>query len=1005
MTVIDVQEVLGLFPELGGVQAVEDLLAEVSGLRIDAVPAPAADLDELLRLRELPPADPSQDPVGFDGYARQVCAPDKAELAAIFARAASTSAPTGPGAGQETALVESAWSVLVERVQQVAVRTLIATMHLLREADLLEGATSEERYRSYCALIAQPRFAQTIADVFPSLRIQVEHVRRGFVGAVRLLVARLDEMRADGRLSALVDDDLPLSALRWTDGDSHAGGQSVVVAEFGGGAVSAVYKPRPMDAEAALAELVRRFNEHAGTQLPTLAVVTGDGFGWQEHADAVRLPDAAAYYRRCGELLAVLHVVGATDMHYQNVLNHRGGPVVVDAETLFSVNHRRGAERPDPAQVVFAGLVSATGFLPSRLDGAPGGGSMDVGFLGYAPGQTAVTAGIVLRAAGTDQMYVDFERPTVEDPSVLPAATSLVDEPGRVADGFAAVYDWVLAHRDRVATWLRELFTGMPVRVLVENTRTYYQLLSLATHPQFHRSPELTEVLFHRCGIGRVAHVTAGVVRAEIDDLARRDVPYFTLRTDQTRIFDSRGTVVGDPLVRPPLEQALEELRGMTRLKRDLNTRAIRAAFVGRTSPDLDRPGWERGAGTSTPSARVDVDVVRDIAEEYLRLAIPGRPGEPTQWIGSTLSNTVEVDPWRFRALGDGLYAGSAGLALFLAAAAHRFGERRFADCAESYLLPTAAALLDDAATRRAKAAGGLGDGYAGTAYALVNGGRLTGRTDWEDAGLRLWAAVAEDLRQVKDRDVLLGSAGLLLASGRLLAGPGVPAAFRGPVEAVAAAAFEAVAAGTGPDAAAPGGDLVYSGFAHGLAGTLAAVSVHGRLDPRARDLAARLGEQFTAEFEQGPVTWPLSTRSRTERVHGWCHGSPGILLGELVRQEHGGQEHGGQDRGAVVERLVEVVTTECLDLNFTLCHGDLGNLVILQRAAALRGDRALADDVRGRLGRLGSGVVRRHLTERNAKTFLNDSLLCGLPGVGYGMLQLESGGGLPDVLAYGFAG
>lgn len=997
MALIEPERVRALFPELPDLSAVQELLEAVSGLTIDALPAPEHTLDEFAGMAGISDEGVASGYVGFDNFARSVCSARQEALRDIFRRSGSTCDHTEQ-------LLEVTWPVLVERVQQLCARTLVAVMHVLREHGQLRGETSEDRYRYFCLLSATPEFADVLVRVFPELAAQIECVASGLTSAVAAFVARLDEAIAAGSLQEMIGAEARLCGLQWAGSDVHARGQSVLVAEFGR-AGRVVYKPRPMAAEAAFGELVRRFNRHAGTDLPVLRIVPGAGHGWQEHADGVRTDDAETYYRHSGHLLAILHLLGASDMHYENVLNHRGAPVVVDAETLFSVNMRRseGPGSVDPAMVVLAESVFSTGFLPSRIDTADGAtDSVDIGFLGYEPGQRAITASVAFREAGTDRMYVDFDLGEILAASPLPVVDAITHEPHFLAEAFSGLYDWITDHRSTVAAWIEELFTGVHVRAVLDNTRKYYQLLSLATHPQFQMSPGLTEALLHRCGIGRVDHVTPALIRAEIRDLRHRDIPYFTLRTDCTEVFDSRGGAVADTLARPPMAQLLDHLQRMSPTRRDLNTRIIRSTFVDRTSPELDRPHWppihRSPRGPGPVPRRVDLQVVRDIADEYVRFAIDGADGGPTQWLGSTLSNTVQAHPWRFRQLGDGLYAGRAGLALFLVAAGQRFGDDRYIDRAEAFLLPRADQLLADPDHRREHILGGFGNGYPSIAYVLINGGRMTGRSQWETAGLRLWSAIPDDIHLLQQTDQLMGSAGLLTLSSRLLADPSTPAAHRRQVEQAAAASYGALCANAKelrPDGADRG--RIYSGYAHGLAGLISALTTYGQHHRAARDRAHRLEEEFTAHFEEGPVPWAISTDAPDRRAHGWCHGAPGILVGEQVRHVHG-----HQDRGAVIDALIALVWDECLDLNLSLCHGDVGNLMILQQAARLRNDSSLRRSIRGMLGQLAEQIVPRKLAQRNAKSLLNDSLMLGLPGIGYGLLQLEADGALPDPFTYG---
>ncbi|WP_164860074.1 type 2 lanthipeptide synthetase LanM family protein [Actinomyces wuliandei] len=886
MTYYEPERVRDLFPELPDIEAVNLLLAEVSSMDPAMVPSPAHNVLKLSSVAPVRPTESSQEYLGFDGFARRVCHADRVVLQKIFEGAEVS-------IKHALDLAESAWLVLVDRVQQVSSRTLIAAMHVLRDNGQLQGNSSEERYEYFCRLSASEEFERGLLRVFPELSNQISYLRAEAAKTLRTFLVRLERIKKDDQFQAIVGSNPALLSLTSAGSDPHAGGQSVLIAEFENNNNRIVYKPRQMGAELGFGRLVERFNQSAATNLPTLRIIDSDDHGWQEYANMKDGGCADEYFRKCGHLLAILHITGASDMHYENVINHNGGPVVVDAETLFSVNMRRneGGKEADDAMVALAESVFSTGFLPSRIDTVDGSSeSVDVGFLGYEPGQTAITASTIFRDIGTDRMSVDFGFGEISEPSVVPPTATSPDAPGTVASAFGQLYDWISAHKREVSNWIDELFSGVHVRAVLDNTRKYYQLLSLATHPEFQMSPELTTVLFHRCGIGRMEHVTPAVIRAEIRDLKQRDIPYFTLRSDETGVYDSQYKAVADPLAMPPLTRARQSLERMSEHKREFNIRTIHSSFVNKTSADLDRPGWgNRSERRNRPAWNSSVlssngldDLVRIIAEQYARFAIRPRNGDPVEWLGATLSNTTQVHPWRFRQLSDGLYAGRSGLSLFLTAASEHLGDSKYADLAEDYLLPRA-------------------------------------------------------------------------------------------------------------------NERIYSGYAHGLAGLMAALSTYGVHSPCASALLDDLEQKFVSLFEEVEMPWSISSDAADRRAHGWCHGAPGILVSELVRFRNG-----SDSRGQQIEELTELVADECFDLNFSLCHGDIGNLVILQQAADLQDRADLLVKVNQRANALAAEIVPRAMARYNAKTLLNDAFMVSLPGVAYGLVQLQGGGWLPDIFTCG---
>lgn len=997
---MNIEAVRTIFPELSTDEEILSLLEKVSGICVKTLPA----VDELLsELDQIPPVaeeGPGEQYIGFDAFARSLSGRQRRRIEVTLERNELTRE-------RSSALADAQQTDLTEAIQQVASRTLIAVMHVLGDRGLLSGATSQARFRYFCRLSGTSPFIEAVLGTFPELRRQIDTIIEGNVNSTRLLLERALEALNRDMLRELIGDSARITRLSRAAGDSHAGGQAVCIIEFENGR-RLVYKPRAMQAEQSFYELVSRFNKEVGIELPLLRVVSEPSWGWQEHADLTQAADGREYFRAAGQLLAILHVVRASDMHYENVLNHHGLPVVIDAETLFSINEMPGTDTTNlsAGMLALAESVHSVGFLPTRVHPHEDSDeSIDIGFLGYEPGQTAITQSVSFRDFGTDRMSVEMMSGTVQDQSVLPRTVSNTTDAADLTDlceGFAELYDWMTEHRQDVRAWVIELFSSVSFRVVIENTRKYYQLLSLSTHPTFQQSPALTDVLFHRCGIARVDHMTPMVIRAEIDDLLQRDIPYFTMRTDATSIYRWNGETAADVLLQPPLDRVLQSLDRMSARLRDVNISVIQAAYVDKASDDAERdPSLTTLARAperrSSPLVRPGPEsIVKQIADEISLLAHPGRGSEPTTWIGATITNSARRSPWRLTELGDDLYAGRPGLSLFLAAAGHFLGDATYTRLAESYLIPRCDALLADPIERQSLYDGGMAGGYPGLAYVLISGGALLGKPDWADRGLALWEQIPTDLPGLEGTDLLMGSAGLLAASMGMRAPSGSPGTAADAVlTSVAQAAFRHVV-DHAPELSGGYTERIYSGYAHGTSGLLAALAAYAPSDQAATPYLAQLTARHTELFQHEGDPWAISTSSPKRQAHGWCHGTPGILLSEYQRAADP-----TCDRGPVVDQLITEVMSSCFNLNYSMCHGDLGNLVILRRAARLRGNHDVDAWVQEQYEELARTSVSAMQQTRAGKTFRNDSLFVGRSGVGYTLMQLSDQVELPSVLTF----
>jgi hypothetical protein len=152
------------------------------------------------------------------------------------------------------------------------------------------------------------------------------------------------------------------------------------VAEVSCAAGRVVYKPRPVAVDAALARMLAVLvaDEPAPTRIRVPRVVVGDGYGWAEHVAhryCVDDGELRCFYRNLGHWLAVMCLLGGTDLHAGNLVAAGPVPVVVDCETLFtpvppaeSSGHGLAVDR---AFALVGSSILRTVLLPSFMPASP----------------------------------------------------------------------------------------------------------------------------------------------------------------------------------------------------------------------------------------------------------------------------------------------------------------------------------------------------------------------------------------------------------------------------------------------------------------------------------------------------------------------------------------------------------------------------------------------------------------------------------------------------------
>ncbi len=416
-------------------------------------------------------------------------------------------------------------------------------------------------------------------------------------------------------------------------------------------------------------------------------------------------------------------------------------------------------------------------------------------------------------------------------------------------------------------------------------------------------------------------------------------------------------------------------------------------------TPPARRP--HRPASPVTPlaaAAEIGARLVRD-AVWY---------GQACNWVGVEPEGAA-AGAWSSRkvyaALGTNLYAGSSGVAVFLAELSLATGEAAARQCALGALRQAL-----DRIDREANF--GLYTGSLGVSWAAVRVGLRLGEAEFAERGRALVAQAkpAPGLRDDDEADLLSGKAGAivaLLALGELLD----EAAFTDRARALGdallrTAEVDAAAMSWRSPVQRRGRNL--TGFAHGAAGVGFAlarlfagtgVAAYGEAAKRAFAYERRWFDAKAGNWRDFRDADPRRGRARSRRplfATAWCHGAPGVALSRLEGFAALG------DTACRAEALTALRTTaEHTRASLAaggrggcLCHGLAGNAdILLCGARVLDGDFAEGDDL--------ARAAAEALLAAPAGEDEPPGLMLGLAGRGYALLR-QHDPAIPSVLALG---
>ena len=852
---------------------------------------------------------------------------------------------------------------------------------------------------------------------------------QAWVGTVSLLLERLAADLAD--LSSWLGVDLAeepsgvVQSIETGLSDPHFGGRWVAILELrrdsadpGAGTVKVVYKPRGMALEIACYELFGWLDDEGFAQAPPrLQILDRQSYGWVEFAeqhDFLARDEVESYFETAGALLFLSHLLGGNDLHCENLVALRGGPVLIDMESFLQPPPVSPGPRADSSAVAQAGDVVKSSFLSTgmlsflRTDAE--GQAYDVGGLCGLGGHVVSTKHLEWRDINTDAMKPHQVTLFGEEKSNVVQLDGVKQSPAdhseALARGFEAAYRFVIAKRDelRAADGPLAAFESLRSRIILRPTHVYAMALSRLRATEYQQlgiaGGLLVETLNRFFADSQERPKLWPLVASEAAALERLDVPYLSAR-GRALIGDGGESIDGfyPATGLDALKRRLDDLdeAGLNRDLGLLGTALARASsLVGRraTAADLD----EEPIG-SPPELTSEhcLAAALGIAEQLEAMAVVGEDSSRT-WIG----------PAALAGGGGGqgemhyMYGGSSGIALFFGALYSRTREPRFREVSLGALRIVGQLLGDPQAARvlRAEGVGGF-NGLGSLVYALS-----VLRTLIDEPVLGQWAerlvAVFDDDRVSRDvrLDVEGGSAGAILALVALHRASGSDAAL-----VAAQRCAEHLLSRQQP--ASPRGaawpwknGVCLLGYAHGTSGISHALAELGRLAPDARisDAVASAIDYEDSWLDDQLLNWPVLQAEPVERARlpylkAWCHGAPGVALGRLLVSATTGEPSPSLDAA-----LETTASAQLLPVDH-LCCGNLGHVAILREAARRLDRRDLARASRQKL----SAVLARaesssgyRLADGGAQS--DPGLMRGLAGIGYELLRQVTAPGRPEL-------
>ena len=912
--------------------------------------------------------------------------------------------------------------------------------HLGTNADG-NGQPVQEAYDCFVAELLTSGYELLLVE-FPVLARLLAEITDLWLGASEEMLRRLAASRMELDQQFHIPPSAVLKGIQLGLSDPHRGGRAVAILSFAelssDGHTKVVYKPKDMLVDLVYQQFLQRLNNASTlTPLRCLAVVSKEGYGfmeWVEHRLCSNDAELAQFYFNAGRTMAVLHLLGCTDCHYENLIASGDQLLLIDTETLLEADLRDliSDDGDDPEarsllQTSMLGSVLRSGLLPQwLLAGAGRKRAFDISALGVQPPppEREMPGWLGLNSDG--MMAGRITQPC-ELPTSLPVGLGSGQRLTDFVDALCAGFSDQLQEAIRLRTLLQgelEAFQGKPRRLVARATRLYFTIQRQMLEPAALRSAVAhglkLEQLSRSFVLASEKPLNWPMFHAELFQMGRLDIPFFEHLIDgeELPLADGLGPIHGF-MKASGLAAAERRLLDLDQNEINFQLQLIRGSITARHLK-VGQPSSSAKILTQ-PAASITLlaeDIYRQeafrLGEELWAAAIHDRKGRP-EWLGMDLG--ADGESFHFGLIGPSLYSGSSGIAVLFARLAlvsegsdGMLWRQRAWACFEG-LAEQAERNSNDQLFRLVR---DLPYGISGT------GGTLLALSLLEQADVPAAASLAALLLQQLRPERLLNDEDVDLIGG--VTGLIGPLLLQNKPEALALAQVcgDRLLTLQLENGGWPSGDANVShrkppltGFSHGAAGMAAALARLAQATNKARftDAVRRAVAYERSVYVSDQRNWPdfRTTSQPNQFMLSWCHGAPGILLARQVLQAAGlgddqmvGEISVARDSTmAALERASAVAP----DSASHLCCGALG-LTSLLRVHADASDLMVATQVCA----AESELIRRAQTSGGYTFFSVDNGSLNLPGLftgkaGVALALLEASTGqrwMPQVLSGG---
>jgi type 2 lantibiotic biosynthesis protein LanM len=895
---------------------------------------------------------------------------------------------------QSICLLKNAWKDITEnlykRIEKIPIKILIQDIHNCKNKGLLIGENSEEEYEDYQKrFMEDPAYIDNLCENYLEMKrllfLQI-YQTIGTMWEIESALQRdkgvLTEQLCSGHdIQNVVRMDTSLS-------DCHRGGRTVAKILLDNG-FTLIYKPHNLQKEILFEQIYEEFLNWCGLKKRKLHIINRGSYGWEEYIEKTgcdSIDEVERYFERTGILLFLCYIMGATDIHGENLLASGEYPMLLDLETFPGCRQQKEVQNAEQMiREEISGSVLCTGLLPVVAWGNQEAGVIVNALHKNSREMTPFRLPMVCRPKSSE-IHIEYRPVEIKLSGSLPVFQNKEMNPADfeewICKGFAKAYDCMLEQKQKMTESLERLFS-YEGRYLLRHTQQYSMILNMSLFPEFLKSKEKRELFLH---VLDKQNLRPSVHDYERCALAYMDIPIFYAKGRD--LLDGNGGKHPEYFTGSPYEAWSKKVKelGWKDKKEQLRFIKLSLALL-REQREIQRDVDYTEEKEIIISKR---DLLRQIADTVCRMAVIYGEDEDINWSGLRF---FDEKSWSFVPHGMYLYDGIGGVAVFLAMALKSYPEAEFERIykmvSKKLFHYTKSLLKDEEKSESSHTGAFIGEGSVVYTYLLLY--KVTQRQIYLDYAKMHSEILFKKMETEKTSDFLSGLSGAVVVLLKLYRETGEERLLKAAVEQGERIWERAERQKTGYGFPGAMEGKALAGMAHGNSGYILAFSYLLEITGE-RCYQERIREFLAYEnslYSEKTGNWRDLRKEDSGRkdLNAWCHGAAGILLSRM-KLKHLKEFRDCAEVQRDMERCVEALRLCPETESVCLCHGLAGMRWIIGHYLKEYRDEILEEKQERLLNRIlrmwekGEGMLPQE--------YYQVSLMTGITGVGVALCEGE---------------